>query len=385
MARPKRDWQQPCPNRSCAAFDSIGDGNITAISTYQTRSGTRHIFRCQLCKEQFSETRDTVLFGLHTPENEVIRALKMLLVGCDLQDISYVLGYTEETILKWLQRSARHVEAINAKLLRNLSIKQVQLDEMWAFIARKRSTSAVEGLESPENAEDGRQWIWIGFDPDTRLMLAATVGPRTMEMAKNLMVLIAATVCGLPAFFSDGMSSYYRAIVETFGTFISPEPTGKRGRPKKGWYEPPKNLIYGQLVKEHSGRRLVGITKTIISGAEEFARQSLSISTSLIERLNLTLRGALAPLTRKGLSFCKKRERLQQRTTFFQGFYNYARPHMSLRQPLPEGEQSPYLFGRVYEDRSPAMAAKITDHVWSFKELLTAKIGRPPSFQSTRG
>jgi len=384
MARPKKNWQQPCPNPSCSAYELIGFSNISAIATYVTQSGVRRIFRCQLCNEQFSETRDTVLFGLHTPEAEVIKVLKMLLVGNDLQDIHFVLGFTEETVLKWLDRSARQVEAINSRLLRDLPVKQVQLDEMWAFIARKRSILATEGLESPEQAEDGRQWIWIGLDPDTRLMLAATVGPRTMAMAKNLIALIAATVCGLPAFFSDGLGSYYRAIVETFGTFHKPEPTNNRGRPKKGWYEAPPNLIYGQLVKEHSGRRLVGITKRIISGAEEFARQGLKISTSLIERLNLTLRGALAPLTRKGLSFCKKRERLQQRTTFFQGFYNFARPHMSLRRASPDREGSRHLFERIYEERTPAMAAGITEHVWTFRELLTAKIGRPPGFQSTR-
>ena len=109
-------------------------------------------------------------------------------------------------------------------------------------------------------------------------------------------------------------------------------------------------------------------------GSERLAELGLSISTSLIERLNLTLRHALAPLGRKSWSFCKDRTQMRRRVVVSQAFYNFARPHMSLRLPLVEQElQDSGLIQPKWRHRTPAMAAGLTDHVWTFRELLTAK------------
>ncbi len=95
---------------------------------------------------------------------------------------------------------------------------------------------------------------------------------------------------------------------------------------------------------------------------------------SLLERLNLTLRHALAPLVRKSQSFCKDRTHMRRRVTFFHAFYNFARPHMSLRLPLPEQEaHASGLIQPKWHHRTLGMAAGLTDHVWTFRELLTAK------------
>ena len=112
----------------------------------------------------------------------------------------------------------------------------------------------------------------------------------------------------------------------------------------------------------------------VCCGAERLEEMGLSISTSLLERLNLTLRHALAPLVRKSQSFCKDRTHMRRRVTCFHAFYNVARPHMSLRVPLPE--QEPRTLGvsqPKWQHRTPGMAAGLTDHVWTFRELLTAK------------
>jgi hypothetical protein len=99
----------------------------------------------------------------------------------------------------------------------------------------------------------------------------------------------------------------------------------------------------------------------------------------------LTLRQALAPLTRKTSSFCKDRERLRQRVVFFHAFYNVARPHMSLRQPLPLHERIHRGTIRPrWREHTPAMAAGLTDHVWTFRELLTATF-EPLDSQSISG
>jgi transposase-like protein len=135
--RTSNDWDQPCPNPECAHYSRRQCGNVSAIATYLTQSGKRRIFRCHTCETCFSETRETVFFDLRTSEEKVMMALKMLLVRVDLAGICFVLGVTEETVLAWLRRAAQQAEAINRHLLRNLPVTQVQLDEMWNFIARQ--------------------------------------------------------------------------------------------------------------------------------------------------------------------------------------------------------------------------------------------------------
>jgi hypothetical protein len=99
-------------------------------------------------------------------------------------------------------------------------------------------------------------------------------------------------------------------------------------------------------------------------GAERLAELGLSISTSLIARLNLTLRHALAPLVRKSQCFCKERTQMSRRVVLFQACDTFARPHMSLHLPLPEQEPSASgLIQPKWDHRTPGMAAGLTDHV----------------------
>jgi IS1 family transposase/transposase-like protein len=373
MRKPK-DWGQPCPNPDCSHYRLMHRGNVSAISTYMTQSGKRRIFCCSKCARPFSETRDTVFFDLRTPEEKVMMALKMLLVKVALSDISFVLGVTEETVLAWLRRAAQKAHEINGHLLRDLPVTQVQLDEMWSFIRRKHAQQADPDGESPELSEDGRQWVWISFAPEFRLILAAFVGPRTFDSALQLIQMTAAVVLGVPCFFSDGFSCYLSALIEVYHTLKTFPRTGKPGRPKQPVKEPPPDLVYGQVVKKKRQGRLQELVYRVCCGAKRLEELGLSISTSLIERLNLTLRHALAPLVRKSWSFCKDRIQMRRRVVFFQAFYNFARPHMSLRVPLPD--QALHATGLIqpkWHHRTPGMAAGLTDHVWTFRELLTAK------------
>ena len=373
MKTPK-DWKQPCPNPECKYYTLIGRGNVSSISTYFTQSGKRRIFTCKECKTSFSETRDTVFYDLRTPEEKVIMALKMFLVRVDLSGICFVLGITEETALMWLERAARQADTINAQLMHDLSVTEIQLDEMWNFIKRKCAKDSSAKGESFETSDDGRQWIWISFSAQFRLILATFVGPRTSESALHLIQKTANVVKGVPCFFSDGFSSYLAALIAVYHHIIIFPPTGKKGGPKKSIMEPHPDLVYGQIIKEKKGGRLKALTRRIVCGSERLEKLGLKISTNLIERLNLTLRQSLAPLVRKGLGFCKNRELMRRRITFFQVFYNFSRSHQSLRVPLPEKQRS--FQGAIHTkwlSRTPGMAAGITDHVWSFRELLTVK------------
>ena len=373
MRKPK-DWGQPCPNPDCSHYRLMHRGNISAVSTYMTQSGKRRIFRCSECERPFSETRDTVFFDLRTPEEKVIMALKMLLVKVALCDIGFVLGVTEETVLEWLRRAAQKAHEINAHLLRDLPVTQVQLDEMWSFIRRKHAHQVGPDGESTELSEDGRQWVWISFAPELRLILAAFVGPRTFESALQLIQMTAAVVLGVPCFFSDGFSCYLSALIEVYHMLKTFPRTGKPGRPKQPVKEPHPDLVYGQVVKKKRQGRLQALVYRVCCGSRRLEELGLSISTSLIERLNLTLRHALAPLVRKSWSFCKDRTHMRRRVVLFQAFYNFARPHMSLRLPL--SEQASHASGLIQPKwchRTPGMAAGLTDHVWTFRELLTVK------------
>jgi hypothetical protein len=191
-----------------------------------------------------------VLFDLRTPEDKVMMALKMLLVKVGLSDIGFVLGVTEETVLQWLRRAAQKAHEINTYLLRELPVTEVQLDEMWSFIKRKHAQQAEADGESRDLSEDGRQWVWISFAPEYRLILAAFVGPRTFASALQLIRMTAAVVLGVPCFFSDGFSAYLSALIEVYHTLKTFPRTGKPGRPKQPVKEPHPDLVYGQVVKK---------------------------------------------------------------------------------------------------------------------------------------
>ena len=343
MKKPKA-WDQPCPNPACSHYRLMNRGNVKSIASYTTQSGKRRVFQCKLCGEQFSETRDTVFFDLRTAEERVIIVLKLLLCKVELTSISFAMGVTEETILEWLRRAAEKAEEINHHLLREVKVTQIELDELWSFVLRKKAKGAEADGESPEESSDGRQWVWVSFAPEFRLLVATYVGPRTFQSALSLIQLTAAVVLGIPVFFSDGFSSYLPALIEVYHQLKTFPRTGKPGRPRQPVKEPHPDLVYAQLVKHKQQGRLKSLTTHLALGASRLVELGLKISTSLVERFNLTLRQTLAPLTRKSLGFCKDRTQLRRRVVFYQVFYNFARPHQSLRQPLVTAEPGQMLF-----------------------------------------
>jgi IS1 family transposase len=379
-----QDWGQPCPHHKCLHHAQLQQGNIIAQSTYQTRSGKRRIFKCKTCGTQFSETRDTVFYDLRLPEGKVMLVLKLCLVAVSLSGISFAVGVTEETILRWLKRASEQAERVNAALLREVAVSQVQLDELWNFVARKHSELAQADGESPQEATDGRQWVWLSYAPEYCLLLATVVVPRTLENAQRLIEQTARVVQGVPCFFSDGFSCYFSALLQVYQRVIHFPRTGKRGRPRKERIEPHPQLVYAQLIKTKLQGRLQTLKVQVKCGAQRLQTLGLKVSTSLIERLNLTLRSSIAPLVRKSPCFCKQQQRLRHRVIFFQAFYNVARPHMSLRIPLAPEDSSLPRFHPKYQQQTPALAAGLTDHIWSFRELLTAKFGADLS-QSING
>lgn len=126
------------------------------------------------------------------------------------------------------------------------------------------------------------------------------------------------------------------ALVEVYHHIQEFARTGKPGRPRKPVREPHPEWVYAQAVKHKEGGRLKALTQGVLCVAQRLKKLGLTISTRLIERVNLTLRQALAPWVRKSWSFCKDREQMSRRVVFFQAFYNFARLGLRRRELQPD-------------------------------------------------
>lgn len=221
------------------------------------------------------------------------------------------------------------------------------------------------------STDEGKTWVWIAFAPEYRLFLALVVGPRTQEQADQLIQRTARVLAGpLPLFCSDGLDQYSVALLDCYCVTKEYPRTGRRGRPRKPKHLPAPDLRYAQVVKRREGRRLVEVIRKVVYGnPEEIPQQS--ISTSLLERQNLTIRQDNARLTRKTLAFSKDQDDLRAQLALYIAYANLVRKHRALSLPVNELVQGKTR--RRWAPRTPTMAAGRTDHLWSLRELLTYK------------
>lgn len=179
-----------------------------------------------------------------------------------------------------------------------------------------------------------------------------------------------------PLFTSDALRHYAHVLVEAFGVWERPTPTGKPGRPRNPVRVPHPLLGYAQVDKRRKDGRVVEVNRSIVFGVEKdiLARaQSVrcangrkgKINTAYVERQNLTMREENGRLSRKTLAFSKHRRDLQRQLDFWRAYANFVRPHRSLRIPAPKGSGP-----RRWLPRTPTMAVGLTDHVWTLEELL---------------
>jgi hypothetical protein len=197
--------------------------------------------------------------------------------------------------------------------------------------------------------------------------------------------MTAAAVLGGPGFFREGFRWYLSALLAVAQTRKTCPRTGKPGRPQHPLQEPHPAVVSGQGIKKKRQGRLPELGSRVCCGAERLEPLGLSSRPSWLERLHLPLRHARAPLVRKRWRFCKDRTPMRRRVVLVQAFDNFARPHMRLRVSWPE--QQPHASGWMqpkWRHRTPGMAAGLTDHVWTFRELLTAKF-EPIHNQSNSG
>ncbi len=230
--------------------------------------------------------------------------------------------------------------------------------------------------------------VWKAEGLPSRLRVASVVGKRSDKEATELISKVEKRSDGeMPLFISDNLDNYPHALLKVYGEEVKPLPPDagskrRRGRPRtKPVIKPPDELQYGQVIKhrdEHG--RVQSIERKVIFGSEGKVKEKLKeagcytmLSTAHIERDNLTARQTSSRLVREALSFSKAMEALRWHTELDDLAYNFAMHHQSLRVRLDEPQPTRGRKGtpKKWIQRTPAMAAGITDHRWSMHELMT--------------
>ena len=247
----------------------------------------------------------------------------------------------------------------------------------------RSKTGEVTEAEAIKRLSRSPHWVWVAMDPVCKLILTVDVGDRTLAMAQRL--VIRSRRCWrrtVPRCFSpmDFGSTSPRSS-RTTASGCNPSAARTTGpQPKPRWMPQPR-LLYAQVVKSYRRRRIVGVKHRVIFGAAEtiesiLAKRGWKINTSFVERLNLDFRQHVAAIGRRVNTLCKHEAGLRQQLALFHAYHNFVLPHASLRLPLPESDRRDGHPVKRWQPRTPAMAAGLTDRVWSLREVLMCRV--PP-------
>ena len=332
---PMRPEQVVCPNSACGASGRIG------VHSHKER---RYI--CHTCKRTFADTTGTLLYRLKQPLDLVLLVLTLLAYGCPIPAVVAAFGLDERTIAAWQDKAGQHAKRVQEQLVCHgtIDVGQVQADELYT------KTQAGPVWIASAMTVFSRLWLWgaISWNRDEALITPV------IEHAR------AAALPGKPILFAvDGFSAYVSAILKVFR---DPLYTGKRGRPRLLVWD---DLHIVQVVKQRVGKRLVGITRRLAHGSLAQAEAIMHttqvelgrINTAYIERLNATLRTWIPALVRRTRTPSGARFRLEAALFWTGCVYNFCHVHATLAG-------------------TPAMAAELTDHVWSIDELIRYRCQR---------
>src|SRR6266487_4347834 len=332
-----------CPNLACPARGQTGQGNIGIHSCKDKR------FICTECHKTFSATKGTAFYRLRTSAETVVLVMTLLAHGCPLQAIVVAFGYDERTVAGWVARGGAQGQAVQEHLVEQpRDLGQVQADEIRV------------------KKQGGIVWMALAMMVCTRLWLGGEVSEqRDMPLIRRLIERVRRCAAHRPLLVcTDGLCTYIRAIRETFR---DPVRTGTGGRPR---LRPWRNVLIAQVVKRYERRRVVDTERRIVDGTparvETRRRRSQGdgvINTAYIERLNATFRERLAPLARRCRALARQTLTLEHGMYLVGTVYNFCMDHASLRLTAAAAGTAP-------RQRTPAMAAGITDHCWTVRELL---------------
>jgi len=340
-------------------------------------------FQCQVCPQRVSARTGTAYAGVRTDLSTYLRGATALAEGLRLRATGRLLEVDKDTVNQWLPRLGRHGQGVMNYFFRNLYLVECQLDELWTFIAKKEAhLTPLEKLQEVY----GDAWVWIAFSPVCKLVPAWVVGKRTLRHARRLVFRLKSATNGqVPFFTSDELPHYAEALLEVYGEWVQPPRRGTRGRFPKPRRVPPPELCYAVVVKQRESGRVVEVTTRIVYGTTEQVEAALraspvssTINTYGVERNNLTTRQHSRRLGRKVNAFSKDPDYLEHQLTLAFAYYHFVIPHRGLRQRLPRSLPTKGRQGsrKKWNQVTPAMAAGLTDHVWTMDELLSFRV--PP-------
>jgi len=201
--------------------------------------------------------------------------------------------------------------------------------------------------------------MWVSFAPESRLIIDFILGPRKQHVADEFVNITDKHISTLkPLFVTDGLKFYAEALLKKYGDLVEFSKTGKRGRPRKPAIVPNENLKYAQVIKNKLGKKLQIIEKRVIFGKNIDQRE---ISTSLLERQNLTFRQDNNRVSRKTIGFSKKIDGLYNQMRLYCTHFNFCRDHRGLTKEKENG---------VLGKKTPAEKYGITKNKWTLADLL---------------
>jgi transposase-like protein len=339
-----------CPNRDCPKHGLIGHGNLRVHSQRERR------LRCFVCGKTFAASRGTPFYRLRTEEAVVTLVVTLVAWGCPLQAIVHGFGVDERTVQDWTQRAGEHCRHVHEDMIEAGQVEagQVQADELWVkLVARK-------------------VWMALALAVPSRLWLGGVISVhRDGELIRELAVGVRRCLSDLGILLCvDGCASY---VTQFRRIFRVPEPR-EPGKPGKTRAVPVPGFLMGQVLKSYVKKRVAAVSQRAVCGTMEQilervrATGGTMIHTAYIERLNATFRSRLSGVGRRTRHLLRREGMLQAGMYLVGSVYNFCTPHRSLRRELPAGGR------RRWQERTPAMAAGLTDHLWSVSELLHYRV-----------
>jgi IS1 family transposase len=258
--------------------------------------------------------------------------LGMLVEGNSLRSCSRLADVSLNTVTKLLVEVGAACEKFHDQRVRDVRVRRLQADEIWCFVgAKAKNVSAEKKLEGW-----GDVWTWTGLDADTKLCVSYLVGGRDGGWAKESMQDCADRIKGRVQITTDGHKAYLEAVEDAFGADVDYAQLQK---------------IYGAPsdaeMRRYSPAKCIGADQKVVSGDPD----PKHVSTSYVERHNLTMRMGMRRFTRLTNGFSKKIDNHIAMVAIHAVYYNFARVHKTLRV-------------------TPAMEAHLSDHVWTLEEIV---------------
>jgi transposase-like protein/IS1 family transposase len=290
-------------------------------------------YRCSQCRKTFTEDHTRPLAEMRLPMDKAESILKLLVEGMSLRSIERVTGVHRDTIMRLLLLAGERSQQLMDAKMRNLSARYLQVDEIWCYVGKKR-----RNVRSGDSPELGDQWVYVAIDAETKLVPSFRIGKRVRPDTWAFLWDLHKRMANRVQLTTDGLNHYTVSVPECFGTDCDFAQLTKMFG-DYGQFDSPE--------ARYSPPRISGVISKVRQGDPD----PDFISTSFVERQNLTMRMAMRRFTRLTNGFSKKLSHLKAAVALHFAHYNLCRVHGSLRV-------------------TPAMQSGISDHVWSIAELL---------------